>query len=188
MALTRQAATFAKGWSQALVEMPRKKAAEVLLERVQPYATQLVRRAPTRGPPARARDDHAVRPRQAARRRCSASTTWSPRATASRRRHVRRHDRRQLRVGPTGKLARCATGRPSTASTWRRATSTPTASTTRRCCPRSATRWRSTPIPGCRSWRRSDGGRSSTSTCPKVSRRSSASSRSRWRRPSTGPS
>ena len=41
-------------------------------------------------------------------------------------------------VWANGKLGRSAPGRPSTASTWRTTTSTPTACTTRRCCRRSA--------------------------------------------------
>jgi putative phosphoserine phosphatase/1-acylglycerol-3-phosphate O-acyltransferase len=41
MALARQAANVAKGWSQSLVDDAAKKAAEVLLERVQPKAAQL---------------------------------------------------------------------------------------------------------------------------------------------------
>ena len=49
MALARQAANVAKGWSQSLVDDAAKKAAEVLLERVQPKAGAAVRRASREG-------------------------------------------------------------------------------------------------------------------------------------------
>ena len=65
-----------------------------------------------------------------------------------------------------------ATGRPSTASSSRRATPTPTASTTRRCSTPSVHRSSSTPILGWCSWRHRDAGRSSTSTCRPASSRS----------------
>ena len=142
-----------------------------------------------RGPVARARHDDAVRPREAARRlprlrrrgrhplrRGATTAPTTARSTAT-------------SCGPTASSPRCASGPTSTASTLASSYfysdsvyDTPLLSAVGH------------PVVGeprpaaARSSRRRAAGLRSTSTCPPVSRSSSASSRSRWPWRSRGPS
>ena len=125
-------------------------AAATLAAMVQPFAWQLLRRAPRRRPAGGAGHHHAVRPGQAARRLARLRRRHRHALRRRRRRHLRRHDRRPVRVGAP---ASCAAVREwaerRTASTSARASPTPTACYDLRCCRPSATRSRSTPT---RAW------------------------------------
>ncbi len=128
---------------------PPSSAAEVLLDLVQPFAAGLFAEHRGAGPAGRAGHHHALRPGEAAGRRCSASTTsWRP-ATAC--------DADGTYDGTIDGPFVWSTGKLDAVREWadeprrrprRRAGSTPTASTTRRCCRRSVTRAWSTPTRG----------------------------------------
>ena len=103
----------ARRWSTR----PPKQAAEVLLDLRAAQGPGAVRPAPRRGPLARARDDDAVRLREAARRPARLRRCRRDSIRRGRRRHVQRHDRRQLRVGERqarrgAQVGRGARGRP----------------------------------------------------------------------------
>ena len=151
---------MARGRSRAAVQAAAEAAADVL----------------DRHDPALRRADHRAAPdgrAQAGDGHHHAASTWckpagrAPRLRRrgrhhlrrQRRRHLRRLDRRALRVGQREARGGRGSGPTSTTSTWPRATPTPTACTTRRCCRRSATPWPSTPIRGCWSWPWPDAGR-----------------------------
>ena len=150
MALARQAANAREGLAaRRSWTTPAKSAAGGAARPGAAVRPGCHRRAPERGPPARARHDDAVRPGEAAGRPA----------------RLRRRGRHPLRrgattapttarssassCGPTASSPPCASGPTSTASISARATSTPTASTTRRCSRRSATRSSVNPDPGC---------------------------------------
>ena len=97
---------------------------------------------------------------------------------------LRRHARRPVRVVGRQARRRRASGPRSTASTSPRATPTPTASTTRRCCRRSATRSWSTPTRG---WCSSPSARRWPIAAPRRARRACRRSRvARHRAPAAG--
>ena len=140
MEVTRRAVRFAKGWTQERVQAAGKEAAENLAAAVQPFARPII-------------DEH----RAAGRPLVLATTTpydlVKPLADA-----LGFDDVLATRYAATdgkydgtfegefiwgaAKLRRRArSGRPTTASPWPTRSPTPTASTTCRCCRRSATRW-----------------------------------------------
>ena len=177
---------MAKGRSRGAVQAAAEAAADVLVGMIQPFAGPIIEQH--KAGRARAGDGHhhPGRPRPPAGRAPGVRRRRRHDLRRQRRRDVRRHDRRALRVGQRQARGRAGVGGSPRHRHGRTATPTPTASTTPRCCRRSATRSPSTRIRACSSWRWPGAGRSSTSTsrpaCPSCP--SSTSSPSSWPWPS----
>ena len=164
MALARQAATFARGRPRAAMRQAGEAAAGTLAAMVQPFAWPLI-------------NEH----REAGRKLVIATTTpydlvkpladWLGFDDLVATRYGVNADGTfdGTIVGPFvwagGKLAAVRRWAADNASTSPRASRTPTACSTRRCCRRSATRSSSTPTRAWSSWRRCADGRYATSTC-----------------------